>query len=207
MQIVYKNRVIELVDVSPEFLHDPVYYKKGWSNHPYMFLRPRVAEALRKAESLLPQKYRLFLFDAGRDYQTQLNMIAHFRAEKLRAEPEISEADLEHYIRLYTSTPRQEIVRLDGHHACGAVDLGLALRQTGECLNMGTGFDELVKESAQFYYTNRENLSEQEVVYEQRRHVLREAMLEAGFGYYPQEYWHFDYLLDEEEIMGMAQIC
>ena len=78
------------------------------------------------------------------------------------------------------------IAEQSGHSLGGTVDLTLIELDTGEALDMGGQFD-LFDERSHY---EASGLSE--TAFENRT-VLREAMLQAGFEPYPQEWWHFSY--------------
>ena len=89
---------------------------------------------------------------------------------------------------LYVADPKKGSL----HNYGVAVDLTLAYRQTGEELDMGTGYDFFGYPA----YPDREDqmlregrITEQQVA---NREKLREAMLHAGFTGIGSEWWHFN---------------
>lgn len=78
------------------------------------------------------------------------------------------------------------IAEQSGHSLGGTVDLTLIELDTGEPLDMGGPFD-LFDERSHY---EASGLSD--VAFENRT-LLREAMMQAGFEPYPQEWWHFSY--------------
>lgn len=78
------------------------------------------------------------------------------------------------------------IAQQSGHSLGGTVDLTLIDRDSGEPLDMGSPFD-LFDERSHYAAPG---LSEPAF---ENRTVLREAMMQAGFEPYPQEWWHFSY--------------
>src|SRR5690554_103578 len=89
---------------------------------------------------------------------------------------------------LYVADPKKGSL----HNYGVAVDLTLAFRQTGEELDMGTGYDFFGYPA----YPDREEqmlqegrITEQQVA---NRKILREAMLNAGFMGIGSEWWHFN---------------
>lgn len=76
------------------------------------------------------------------------------------------------------------IAAKSGHSRGSTIDLGLVYISTGEVVEMGTTFDFFGPESASFY---------QEIPQDQRdkRLILRNAMLLAGFIPIETEWWHF----------------
>ena len=72
------------------------------------------------------------------------------------------------------------------HNRGGAVDVGLYNLQTGEVVDMGSGYDEF---SIRAYPTYPGGTTDQRA----QRDRLRILMEGEGFTVYPEEWWHFDY--------------
>ncbi len=76
------------------------------------------------------------------------------------------------------------------HSTGGALDLSLA-DQDGNPLDMGSNIDEMDERSRPDYY---ENFGTQEaLIWNSRRNLLKEIMIRSGFVQHPNEWWHFSY--------------
>lgn len=76
------------------------------------------------------------------------------------------------------------IAERSGHSRGSTVDLTLVARDTGEMLDMGSGFDFFGAES----WPDYPGISAQQRA---NRLLLRSVMLKHGFKPYPKEWWHF----------------
>jgi D-alanyl-D-alanine dipeptidase len=76
------------------------------------------------------------------------------------------------------------------HCRGNAVDLTLCNLETGEKLEMPTGFDDF-SEKAETDYFEKQEFDGSEV--RKNRQILRSAMEGAGFTNLPSEWWHYDY--------------
>jgi D-alanyl-D-alanine dipeptidase len=74
------------------------------------------------------------------------------------------------------------------HSTGGSVDLTL-VDESGAELDMGTGFDHFGPEAAALYFERGEVNKRAG----DNRRILRKALIEAGFRYDEDEWWHFDY--------------
>lgn len=83
------------------------------------------------------------------------------------------------------------IAEQSGHSLGGTVDLTLIDLDTGEPLDMGGDFD-LFDERSHYAYD-----AVTDAQFENRT-TLREAMIDAGFEPYEQEWWHFSYAVPED---------
>ena len=89
---------------------------------------------------------------------------------------------------LYVADPKKGSL----HNYGVAVDLTLADIQTGEVLDMGTGYDFFGYPA---YPDREEQMLQEGRITEQQianRKILREAMLHAGFIGIGSEWWHFN---------------
>ncbi|MET8752216.1 M15 family metallopeptidase [Streptomyces sp. NPDC004667] len=142
--------------------------------------RSSVANALREANSFLPQGNQLLVVEAfrSRERQEELWELARkkVQAENPLARPE----EIRRLTGLLVADPSQGSV--NGHQTGGAIDLTLADR-SGRELWMGTEVQEFTPATA------TKARVPQEVG--RRRSVLVHAMTRAGFVNYPAEWWHF----------------
>jgi D-alanyl-D-alanine dipeptidase len=127
-------------------------------------LRPETAVRLRKAnEQVKLYGYRIKVWDAYRPPSAQLVLWdASGHDDRFVANP--------------FSQPSQ--------HSCGtAVDVTLVTK-SGEPVKMPTGFDSFTPQAAAAYQH-----PDPEVM--KRKHILQQAMSQAGFFPLPNEWWHF----------------
>ena len=127
-------------------------------------LRPETAVRLRKANDAVKlHGYRIQVWDAYRPPAAQLILW------------EASGHDVR-FVADPFSKPSQ--------HSCGtAVDVTL-VTQSGQAVEMPTGFDSFTSQAAARYeHPDPEVMT--------RKHILQQAMIEAGFFPLPNEWWHF----------------
>ena len=131
------------------------------------FLQRPAAEALERAAATLADSgYGLIIFDGYRPwFVTKMFWDA-------------TPDTLKHFV-----APPQSGSR---HNRGAAVDVGLYDLETGEPVDMPSGYDEFTERA----YTDYEGGSESA---RRHRELLRSAMEEQGFSIYPYEWWHFDY--------------
>lgn len=133
------------------------------SNMPAL-LRPETAVRLRKANDYVKlHGYRIQVWDAYRPPSAQLVLWdASGHDDRFVANP--------------FSKPSQ--------HSCGtAVDVTL-VSKSGQAVEMPTGFDSFTPQAAARYQH-----PDPEVM--KRKHILQQAMSQAGFFPLPNEWWHF----------------
>ena len=81
---------------------------------------------------------------------------------------------------------RGYIAERSGHSRGATVDLGIYNLDSGELLDMGTGFDFMDERSATEHALENSRAH-------QNRMLLRDAMSSRGFKNYPQEWWHYTF--------------
>ena len=166
-----KAGLIKITEVDPSISIDLRYTRESAiakralyeSNMPAL-LRPETAARLRRANQLVKmQGYRIKVWDAYRPPSAQLVLWdASGHDDRFVANP--------------FSKPSQ--------HSCGtAVDVTLVTK-SGEPVEMPTGFDSFTPEAAAAYQHPDPKVLE-------RKHILQQAMQQAGFFPLPNEWWHF----------------
>lgn len=142
------------------------------------FLRPEVAEALEKANTLANAKnLKLVIFDCYRPYGYQQKMFEIVNNPK------------------YVAPPGKG----SNHNRGAAVDLSLADNE-GNLLDMGNEFDDF--SSLSHYISDKISAKAQN-----NRKQLRDIMKEAGFTPYDNEWWHFDYRKKRYETSDFRWEC
>ncbi|UHQ56026.1 M15 family metallopeptidase [Microbulbifer sp. YPW16] len=151
------------------------------ANH--CLLVPVAAEALQKvADDLARRGLGLEVFDCYRPQRA----VDHF--VRWAGAPEDFSTKSQFYPREKKSQmfERGYIAERSGHSRGATVDLGLYNLQSGESLDMGTGFDFMDERSATAF-----PLENPEAV--RNRQLLKDSMAAHGFVNYAQEWWHYTY--------------
>ena len=154
------------------------------------YMRKGAYERLCKAARLLPEGYRLCVWDAWRPFSVQrylYELYAKQIEERLRPAP----AERAAVIGAFVSPPVENKAVPPVHTTGGAVDLTL-IGKSGEALDMGTAFDDFSPAAHTAYYENR-RLSQADIEIRDRRRLLYNAMTAAGFTNLPSEWWHYDF--------------
>jgi D-alanyl-D-alanine dipeptidase len=168
-------------------LVQPQYYLNGTkSASERMYVRQGVAERLIHASKLLPKDLRLIVFDAYRPYEVQQELFNQFK-ETIRSKyPDKSEEEITLMTETYVSIPSVDSSKPSPHSTGGAVDLSVVDRND-KVLDMGTPFDSFDISSRTDFFKDTSSL------YHTNRSILYEAMVQAGFTNYPEEWWHYDF--------------
>ena len=192
--LTYAETDEEFVDVE-EFSNGAIavemkYYlagRKGSINKAY--LRRSVAKMLVKANALLPEGYRLKVYDAWRPYEVQKDIFDEYlniiSADKENAGK--SYGELCKIARTFVSFPDKTQRFSYVHSSGGAVDLTI-IDENGEELDMGCGFDDFTELAATAALEGTELTQERN-----NRRLLYHVMSSVGFTNYPSEWWHYDY--------------
>lgn len=149
---------------------------------PLGVLHVSAAMALREAAAAFEkQGLYLLIYDAYRPQRA----VDHF--VRWAADPADVKTKEEFYPTLDKSElfPKGYIAVRSGHSRGLTVDLTLTDKDGNE-LDMGGGFDWFSKISAHDY----DGLTQEQKA---NRELLRRGMLEAGFGDYVEEWWHYTY--------------
>lgn len=148
---------------------------------PDPLLRENVFYRLRNASLLLPDGYSMIVLFAYRDLETQQQFWDEVYAEQKQKYPTLSENELKEKARIYSAEPTGN----GPHQSGGAIDVTI-INQDGNLLDMGTTYREHSPKTPMF---SKQCTPEQQ----NNRKLLRNIMLEAGFTYYPGEWWHYCY--------------
>lgn len=152
-------------------------------------LRETAYERLQAASELLPEGYRLRIWDAYRPLSLQQELYniyyrritEYFKLDSLPEDERI--AVIGRYVCYPSSDPEYPPVHTTG----GAIDLTVT-GPDGNELDMGTGFDSFEEAThTSFFETGAD-----EKIRNNRR-LLYNVMTSAGFTNLPSEWWHFDY--------------
>lgn len=180
---------VRLSDVAPDILQQvryatddnfmgrPMDGYQGYS----IILRAEVAEALAAVQQkLAEQGLGLLVYDGYRPARAVEDILAWL-------ENDLPGNKEEYYPDIDKNRLKGVYLAEYSRHRLGiAVDLTLCSLETGQPLDMGTGFDYFSEAS---WYGSHLISDEQS----QNRRLLREAMAAQGFGGYSKEWWHFNY--------------
>ena len=148
---------------------------------PKAILTVEAAQALKKAaDALEEQGYYIKIFDAYRpqravDYFVRWSKDLNDTKMKEKYYPELDKSVL---------FEQGYIAEKSGHSRGSTVDLTLVEISTGKEVDMGSGFDFFGEIS---HHGTHLITAEQE----KNRNILRDAMVEAGFKIYTEEWWHY----------------
>ncbi len=188
----YKHIPIEesgepLVDLADfGFKLEPVYYNDGLSDTPEMYLRKKVAELLAAARDEL-SAFNFKIWDGWRSREVQHKLYMNYWNQMASKNPDWTEQQLREQVGTFVTVATDPNV-IPIHSTGGAVDLTL-VDESGAELDMGTGFDHFGPEAAALYF---ERSGDNEAARDNRR-ILRETLINSGFRYDEDEWWHFDY--------------
>jgi len=148
---------------------------------PKAILTVEAAQALKKAADILEKEgYYIKIFDAYRPQRA----VNHF----MRWAKDLNDTKMKE--KYYPDLDKSVLFELgyiaekSGHSRGSTVDLTLVEISTGEEVDMGSGFDFFGEIS---HHGTHLITAEQE----KNRNILRDAMVEAGFKVYPEEWWHY----------------
>lgn len=162
---------------------------------PRCMLRETVHGMLQAAADLLPEGYRLRVWDAWRPFALQqelfevysVDIVKEFKLEKLSVE------EREDFVAKFVSIPIPDQDYPPLHTTGGAVDVTI-LDPAGKELAFGCDFDAFTDKTRTAYFESDAGAASPEAaMFRDNRRMLYNVMLAAGFTNLPSEWWHFDY--------------
>ncbi len=166
------NKMVEITDVVPGIKLDIRYATNNnftgevIYESPHAFVRQPVALALKIVhQSLNKHGLGLVIFDAYRPYSATVKFYEVYKDTN--------------YVALPWKGSR--------HNRGAAVDVSLIDLQTGEDIQMPTGFDNFSDAAHPDFANLPENVIK-------NREILITEMQKHGFRVYPYEWWHFDFI-------------
>lgn len=162
-----------------------VKLEKGlWDSEeePCYLVRSTVSSMLLAASENLPDDYRLGLVEGYRNEESQKkkwNNAINFLKNKY---PDLTDEKITAKASLVVALPSP----LANHNCGGAVDVVL-LDYRGALVDMGCAAQSNDPEEARMFSSH---INEGQI---KNRSILRDAMVKAGFVYYPGEWWHYCY--------------
>lgn len=178
-----------LDDVIPDAYYEIRYYGDynfvgqqvdGYEAHRAVLTEPAAEALLRVQQALIKDGLGLKIYDAYRPQQA----VAHF----VRWAKDIDDIKMREFF--YPDVDKRDLFNLgyiaekSGHSRGSTVDLTIIRLDTGEELDMGSGFDFFGPIS----HHNTTLITEQQ---QQNRGLLRNLMEQCGFNLYPEEWWHY----------------
>jgi zinc D-Ala-D-Ala dipeptidase len=170
-----------LVDLRGTLLVDA---RRGDADGYFARTREGVRDRLVAADRALPRGIRLLIIEAYRPPRLQVEIFEGYRAELLRATPELTVAEADRLASRYVAP-----LAVAPHVGGAAVDLTL-VDADGNELDLGCPEAATPEESDGACYTNAPGLSARA---REHRAMLGEALSAAGMVNYPTEWWHWSY--------------
>ncbi|OGH41280.1 MAG: hypothetical protein A2965_00565 [Candidatus Levybacteria bacterium RIFCSPLOWO2_01_FULL_40_96] len=199
--------LVSLNDFSRGFpiVLEPRYFLQGIVGASQeIFLREGAALKLAEASKKLPTGHWLIVYDGYRPFNVQSAIFESYRLALESLHPDLSREEIIKMTERYVSFPSVDPTKPSPHLTGGAIDLSV-LDTNGNALDMGTVWDSFDIESQTAHFR------ESNVSLHSNRRILYDAMTEAGFSNYPEEWWHFDYgnqfwahLQGQKAIYGLA---
>ncbi len=160
-------------------------------------IRKTVYEMLCGASLSLPTGYKLTVIEGIRSIQKQQRHWDNKILEFKRLHPEWSDEELEYQVRLVVAKP----LPLANHNCGGAVDVTL-IDEYNNVLDMGTRPQDLLERENVEMFSKLITQKQEE-----NRKILREAMENVGFVWYPGEWWHYCYGDRMWAVYSRKKVC
>ena len=154
-------------------------------NNEARYVRASLYKMLKKVSERLPSEYKLVIIEGYRSVQSQQEAWDRMWSKIQTAWPDLTDEEIERKVRLYVAKPSL----LANHNCGGAIDLTLA-HTDGVVIDMGTlhpSQEDRAEAIDKFPMFSKEITDEQA----RNRTILRDAMVAAGFVWYPGEWWHY----------------
>ncbi len=177
--------------ITPRLRVRPMYFELGFSDKVEIYARKGVLMRLLAVLEHLPENIGMEIWDVYRSREVQTTLFNWMLGEVKKQHPKFTETEAFEETKKYAALPAKVgEAYCSPHLSGGAVDLTLFDRETGNILDMGTGFDDCSPRAHALYF---ETHTPAEETIRTSRALLRNAMLSAGFTAYEYEWWHFDY--------------
>ena len=167
--------------------------QEGW-------LRKTVAEKLERANArLLPFNMELLILDAYRSIECQRGLWAYFYERGRQEIPHATEEDLRLYALGYVRDPRifdpLDARTFPIHITGSSVDVVMGRRDTGQLVDMGSRFEEMVDVSTTDYFERQlqHGLIKENDERLWNRRLMHWALKSEEFLNDPILYWHYDW--------------
>lgn len=161
------------------------------TTHYYTKVRKTVYDKLCRVQTLLPNRWRLRLYEGFRSIRVQQILFEEEYQRVLARHPYES-----HRFLFYEATKLvSPVINFDGsknipaHNTGGAVDIEIIM-DDGQLLDMGMAAKDWCEADPRICATHCDLISE---TAQKNRRILLENMQVQGFINYPTEWWHFSY--------------
>ena len=186
-----------------KFISPHPYYELGApynKNDGIWKLREEVVRRLIKANEYLKLRnnsFYLLIYDSWRPIEVQEFMFNRaFGLECKRLDIDASVKDIKRYpqiqkkVEKFWAYPSFDERFPPPHSTGGALDITFA-DKNGNIMDMGSEIDQMDEKSKPDFYKNTDN--EEAIIWNYRRNLLKEIMVEFEFVQHPNEWWHFSY--------------
>jgi len=204
-KIPIKDNGEKLIDIPSylKFIEPHPYFNLGapYKNKKSIWkLREQVVNRLVKANhylSLKNKNFHIIIYDSWRPIEVQEFMFKRafsLECRKLNIDP--SAKDMKSFpliiekVEKFWAYPSFNENYPPPHSTGGALDVSLS-DKNGNLIEMGGDIDEMEDSSKPDFYKNANE--REEIIWDSRRNLLREIMINFGFVQHPNEWWHFSY--------------
>lgn len=188
-KIVEINEPLVKLEQEERIFSQSFYYANNIEGAlPDIWLRQGVVDRLKIAAQFLPESMGFLVLDGWRPYEVQKALRASIGREIYAKEPHLSQNEFEARLNEFVAEPRVSKDSPSPHLTGGSIDLTLCDLE-GKPLDMGTEFDSPSTDS----WTAAFEQDGKPIEIRERRRILFNAMINAGFTNLPTEWWHFDY--------------
>lgn len=148
-------------------------------------VRKAIAEKLDQVKKKLPQGIYLKVLDGYRSLERQQQAWDRKWNMVKSENPNLPDEQIDREVRLVVARPSE----ITNHICGGAVDVCL-VNEAGEMIDCGTEYAPADCDGRKKCPMFSNFINEEQ---KQNRKILRDAMTQAGFVYYPGEWWHYCY--------------
>ena len=163
-------------------------------------LREEVVKRLIKVNNFLKLKdnrFHLLIYDSWRPIEVQefmFNRAFSMECERLNIDASVNDMGryplIQKKVEKFWAYPSFDERFPPPHSTGGALDLTFA-DKCGNIVDMGSDIDQMDEKAIPDFYKNIEE--EKAIIFNNRRNLLKEIMIEFGFAQHPNEWWHFSY--------------
>ncbi|QIL50998.1 M15 family metallopeptidase [Weissella coleopterorum] len=157
-----------------------------------LYARQSVQIKLVQAANLLPEDYKLVIFDAWRSVSTQAALFHSLKRKISQTNPTWSKTQVIEKTLETVAKPSRDNHKPSPHNTGGSIDLTIVDNQ-GVMLDMASPFDDFHDSAKTNYLEIKTDLTPSELKARDNRRLLYHIMTSVGFTNLSNEWWHFDY--------------
>ena len=201
--IVDNNEKLISIPSEIDFIEPHPYFALGApykSRRRIWSLRKGVVGRLLRANNYLKsirKNYSLIIYDSWRPIEVQSFMFylaleseCKKRGLKIQTEEMNCYPEVKKEVEKFWAYPSLDDKCPPPHSTGGAIDLSI-VDSSGKLIDMGCEIDNMdLSASPEFY---KHHNSEESIIWNDRRNLLRHVMLKFEFVQHPNEWWHFSY--------------